>query len=311
MFASGLPNEWFKLCLGLLIMAAAPFFGRRLAQVVDPRSADAAAHRAQKAQHKAQQKYIAENREQIGFQYFKSTFLFAGHIAAADGTVCDSEKRLFDDFCARLQLDKAQIDAAQDYFHQGHNPDFSRTAAIDEFISQCGMVPSLCESFLQMQFAFVEASGTVIAAELGIIEMLSKRLQAESIYADALEEYRQSAALHAHASAKQRQQARQRDRDKQRFQAEKAKIEGKSNKQQGATLNPAQRELRLAFAILGLQPTKDKTAIKRAYRLQIKRHHPDYLLANGYPESLLAEATARSVKINQAYRLLKDRLKFR
>ncbi len=300
-------------------MVAAPLFGRRLAQVVDPRSADAAAHRRRKAQRKARQKYIAENRQQIGFQYFKSTFLFAGHIAAADGTVCDSEKRLFDDFCARLQLDKAQIDAAQDYFQQGHSPDFSPTAAIDEFVSQCGMVPSLCESFLQMQFAFVEASGTVVAAEWGIVEMLSKRLRAESIYADALEEYRQSAALHAHARARARQQTHKRERDKQRFQAEKTKIEGENNNQQSKnqrdqqreTLTPAQRELRLAFAVLGLPPTRDKTAIKRAYRLQIKRHHPDYLLANGYPESLLAEATARSVKINQAYRLLKDRLKFR
>lgn len=300
---AGLPNNWIQLILGTVLIISANWLGRHLTLLIDPRVAEAKAYHNRKAIDKAKKKYITENREQIGFQYFKSTFLFAGHIAAADGTICDNEKRLFDDFCSRLKLDKAQIEAAQDYFNQGCNQQFDATSAINEFIQACGDIPALCESFLQMQFSFVEASNTVIAAELHVIEALSKRLHAETTYAHALEAYRHSAVLHAENVAKKRMEQRKRERDKQRFEAEKHR--------QTAHLSPAQRELQLAFSILGIKPTKDKATIKRAYRTQIKRHHPDYLLANGYPESLLTEATERSVKINKAYRLLKNKLKFR
>lgn len=287
-------------------MLASPFAGHYLNDWLVPRSAEAVKRRENRKKNKKRAQYIVENREKIGFQYFKSTFLFAGHVAAADGTVCDNEMRLFDDFCAKLQLDKAQIQAAQAYFDQGRSQYFDAPAAMNVFVEQCGDIPPLCESFLQMQFAFVEASGTVIAPELQVIETLSERLNMHTVYAAALEEYRQSAALHAEKLAKQRLEANKRARDQRRFEAEK-----RQQQTQDAHLTPAQRELRLAFAILGLQPTKDTAAIKRAYRAQIKRHHPDYLLANGYPEALLEEATARSVKINQAYKLLKDKLKFK
>lgn len=303
MAISGFPESWIKLLFGGVLMLSSRWCGQCLDALLVPHSTELLQHRANKAKTKERNRYIAENREQIGFQYFKSTFLFAGCIAAADGSVCDNEKRLFDTFCSKLQLDKVQIVAALDYFNQGRNPYFDREAAIQDFVLQCGDIEALCESFLQMQFDFIEASGTVVAAELAVIERLSEKLQAQCIYANELEAYRQSAALHAEAVSKQRMESRKRERDKQRFEAEQ--------RQKDNQLTPAQRKLRLAFAILGIQPTKDRRAIKRAYRTQIKRHHPDYLLANGYPESLLQEATERSVKINQAYRLLKETLQFR
>lgn len=300
---SGLPNDWLKLLLGVALMLISPFCDKFLEKLLTPGLAEAEAHRENKAKRKARSKYIAQNREQIGFQYFKSTFLFAGHIAAADGTVCDNEMRLFDDFCLKLRLDNAQIQAAKDYFNQGRSPQFNATEAMNAFVAQCGDIEPLCESFLQMQFAFVEASGMVVGAEFKAIKTLSQRLNAQHVYADALEAFQQSAALHAEKIAKQRIEDNKRERDKRRFKAEQQR--------QAEKLTPAQRELRLAFAVLGLPPTKNISHIKRAYRSQIKRHHPDYLLANGYPEALLQEATERSVKINQAYRLLKNKLQFK
>lgn len=306
-------NNWVKVLLGLFILAISPIAGNYLFRLADPKIIESEKYHAEKRARKAAEKFRQDNREQLGFEYFKATFLFAGHIAHADGEVCDNEIRLFDDFCSRLQLDNAQIDAAKDYFNQGRSPLFKRQAALKVFANACGEVEVLCENFLQTQFSFAEASGRVTLAELCILEHISQRLNAGEVYRHLLQEYRNEAEQYAEILTKQRIDQQKRQRDRQREAEAKARIEAEAKERQTdklAKLSPAQREAYLAFAVLGIKPTKDKAIIKRAYREQIKRHHPDYLLAQGYPEALLQEATERSVKINRAYRLLKTRYRF-
>lgn len=310
MFVSGaFTKDWVKMSLGFSLLAIAPFVGRWLMHRADPKIAEAERYHAEKRAKKAAEKYRQNHQEQIGFVYFKATFLFAGHIAHADGVVCDNERQAFEDICQRLQLDKAQVEAAQDYFNQGRNPQFDVMATLNEFVASCGDIDALRENFIQTQFAFAQASGQVVFTELRILEVLSSRLNARDVYQSLLEEYRLMATEHAETLAQQKINDLKRQRDKKRIEAEKARIE-QEEQEKLARLTPAQRELRLAFATLGIKATKDKATIKRAYREQIKRHHPDYLLSQGYPEALLQEATERSVKINQAYKLLKNTLNF-
>lgn len=242
-------------------------------------------------------------REAIGFQYFKSTFLFAGHISAADGEVCANEYQLLDQLFDRLRLDKSQITAATDYFNQGRSPHFDSQAAMQEFSQVCGDITGLCDSFLETQFSFIEASGKVVMAELHIIEKLSNRLNCHERFNHLLEEHRQTAYFHAEQQAQASLDEKKRARDKKRFEAEQARLDKK--------LSANERKIQLALAVLDLPKQASISDIKRAYRRQIKLHHPDQLLANGYPESLLNEATARSAKINQAYKVLKKHYGFR
>lgn len=60
------------------------------------------------------------------------------------------------------------------------------------------------------------------------------------------------------------------------------------------------------LALLGLGPGASDDDIRRAYRRKVKELHPDRLQAQGLPEAMLKQATARMAAINAAYsRLIK------
>ncbi len=293
---------WF-VYLGLAIFLASPFLGAWLTKCLHPHVAATETRRKARMKAKAKRRFAAANRQQIAFHYLKATFSLAGYVAAADGHVCQHEKQVLEGRFYYLRLDNAQIQVAMDYFKQGQSPDFDVATTVNTFIHWCGHAPELCLSLLTTQFAFVEADSRVDVAELRAVSYIARRLGLEKRFQNLLESYRLKIEKAARESAREKVNEQQRRRDKQRFQTEKERLHEK--------LSPEERELRLALALLGLPPDAGITDIKRAYRQQIKRHHPDTLLANGYPEELLAEATRQSAEINRAYRLLKKHYRFR
>jgi len=64
-----------------------------------------------------------------------------------------------------------------------------------------------------------------------------------------------------------------------------------------------------ALRLLGIRADSDPLAIKRAYRRQLSRHHPDKHVGAG-PARLHA-ATARTHELHEAYRLVRERHGFR
>ncbi|MPV86103.1 DnaJ domain-containing protein [Ostreibacterium oceani] len=294
---------WLLFCLGL--GASAHWLSDWIVGQLETQR-DSPILQKKQAQLKANQRQRERrlySQQDIGFYYFKSTFLFAGHIAASDGEICQHEQAHLDDIMARLQLDRPRIDAATRYFHEGAAADFDTNAAIETFIEYCEMTPALCDAFLETQFSFAYASQNTQFPEYHILKLLSQRLGFQDKYQHLLDEFRLGAFTAANAAAEKRAEAHRRERDKRRFEAEKARLDKQ--------LTPKARRLKLALAILGLDDSATPTQIKRAYREQIKRHHPDNLIASGYPADLLTEATQRSVDINRAYDLLKKHYQFR
>lgn len=55
------------------------------------------------------------------------------------------------------------------------------------------------------------------------------------------------------------------------------------------------------YAVLGIEPSADDQAVKRAYRLLVKEHHPDALVAQGMPKEFIDQATEKLTAINRAY----------
>lgn len=55
------------------------------------------------------------------------------------------------------------------------------------------------------------------------------------------------------------------------------------------------------FAILGVEPGIAPEALKAAYRLLVRLHHPDALMGRGVPLSLVRIGEARMAAINAAY----------
>lgn len=62
---------------------------------------------------------------------------------------------------------------------------------------------------------------------------------------------------------------------------------------------------RRALEALGLEPGADTAAVRRAYRRQISRHHPDRALARGADEAEVRRAAATTRRLRQAYEALR------
>ena len=61
-----------------------------------------------------------------------------------------------------------------------------------------------------------------------------------------------------------------------------------------------------AYRILGVNPSDDDKAIKRAYRKRMSEHHPDKLISKGLPKQALDIAKSKAQDIQAAYELVKQ-----
>ena len=59
------------------------------------------------------------------------------------------------------------------------------------------------------------------------------------------------------------------------------------------------------FDILGCDSSATNDELRRAYRAQAKKHHPDLLRAQGLPEEMVKRATEQMMRINGAWEEIK------
>ena len=59
------------------------------------------------------------------------------------------------------------------------------------------------------------------------------------------------------------------------------------------------------YDILGCDSSATNDELRRAYRAQAKKHHPDLLRAQGLPEEMVARATEQMARINNAWEEIK------
>ena len=61
-----------------------------------------------------------------------------------------------------------------------------------------------------------------------------------------------------------------------------------------------------AYKILGVNKNDDMSMIKKAYRMLVRKYHPDIIKSQGKDEAYMKEATAKTQEINQAYEMIKE-----
>jgi DnaJ like chaperone protein len=58
--------------------------------------------------------------------------------------------------------------------------------------------------------------------------------------------------------------------------------------------------------VLQLEATATDTEVVQAYRRQMSRNHPDKLVANGLPPSMMEIAKEKTQRIREAYEVIRD-----
>ena len=214
--------------------------------------------------------------------FFHTTFAVMGNIAKAAGRVSEQQIRIASLFMDRMQLQGDLRQAAQSSFRQGKAADFPLSDELSAFRRACHGRLDLLRVFLeiQMQAAFANGSltGQQRARLLEVAELLGfSRWELEQFLAMA----------EAEASFGQRHQ---------QWREQSA----------GGSAVPPRDRLKDAYTLLGVAADASDNEVKKAYRKQMNKHHPDKLASQGLPPEMMKMAKEKAQEIQQAWELIKQ-----
>lgn len=210
--------------------------------------------------------------------FFETTFMVMGHVAKSDGRVTEQEIDAARTAMQRFALGEADRRRAIDLYTQGKSAGFPLEQTLERLRSLAGGAPDLCRLFVQIQLeAALQGNG------LGD--------QPRAVLQRMCRVFGISALEFASLEAMLRMRARG---------------EGYGRQSQGSS-NGARAEARLAdaYEVLGVPASTADAEVTRAFRRLMSQNHPDKLVAQGLPESMVAAAHERTQRILEAYDIVK------
>jgi len=211
--------------------------------------------------------------------FFEATFQVMGHVAKSDGRVSEQEidaaRRAMD----RFSLNDADRRRAAELFTAGKRPDFPLEGTLERLRWLAGDHPDLCRLFVQIQLETALNGDGLGDGPRRVFQRMCRTLEVSPFEFAALE-----------AMVRMRSGA------------------GGYGPGPGANA-PRQSAQRLAdaYEVLGVPSTATDAEVTRAYRRLMSQNHPDKLVAQGLPESMIAAAHERTQRILEAYEVVKQR----
>ena len=221
--------------------------------------------------------------------FLHATFAVMGHIAKAAGRVSEQQIRVASQFMDRMELQGGLRREAQDSFRQGKEADFPLHDTLSSFRHACRGQVDLLRVFMEMQLQAAFADGALQGEQrhrlLEVAELLGfSRWELEQLLAMAEAEF--SFARHRRQQGGQRQHG---------------SAHGAHARQE-----PSRDRLQDAYTLLGVASDASDSEVKRAYRKQMNKHHPDKLAAQGLPPEMQKMAKEKAQEIQQAWELIKQ-----
>ncbi|MFC3852476.1 co-chaperone DjlA [Salinispirillum marinum] len=209
---------------------------------------------------------------QVHSRYFEATFQFMGHMAKAKGRVDEADIEFARGVMARIGLSTAQRERAIALFNVGKSTDFDRQGELEALSRWLAPHPSLVMLFMETLVQAAYASGPLAATERLLLQRVCDALSVNRI---------QFEYIHRRVLAQRAWQAQQR--------------------QQGKTGGMTGLSLKEAYDVLGVNADADDKTVKTAYRRLMSQHHPDKMMAQGLPDSMLKLAKEKVQTIQAAY----------
>lgn len=210
------------------------------------------------------------NRSSIQQLFFEAVFTTMGHIAKADGHISEEEIRMARQMMNELRLGQEQKKKAQEYFQAGKNPDFDLEKILSQLQNACRFNPELLKLFIDIEYRAAQAGG-LSELKLQTLDIIFRRLG----FAPLREQYR----YYEQQSQNYRRQS------------------SSNSRSSGGRADSLQH----AYAVLEVAASSNQQEVKKAYRRMISRNHPDKLIAQGLPESMIKLANDKTQQITRAY----------
>ena len=212
--------------------------------------------------------------------FFEATFQVMGHVAKSDGRVSEREIDAARVAMQRFSLSDADRLRAIELFTAGKSPDFLLEAMLQRLSWLMGEQSSLARLFVQIQLeAAIDGDGLGDRTR-GVFVRICQGLGISAFEFASLE-----AMLRMHRGGSRQRQS--------------------SGGQGGAGATTASR-LADAYEVLGINASASDAEVRRAFRRLVSKNHPDKLVAQGLPESMIAAAHERTQRILEAYETIKN-----
>ncbi|HEX7373802.1 MAG TPA: co-chaperone DjlA [Steroidobacteraceae bacterium] len=225
----------------------------------------------------ARQGAAAASPAELRRAFFQATFQVMGHVAKADGRVSEQEIDAARSTMTRFALTENDRRRAMDLFTDGKRADFPLENALRRLRVLAGGQPELCRMFVQIQLEAALHGNGLNPASRAVFGRICGVLGVSALEFASLE-----------AMARMR-----------------GYNSGGSSAPGGG---PARGHSALAdaYEVLGVASSASDADVTLAYRRLMSQHHPDKLVAQGLPESMVAAAHERTQRILEAYETVKN-----
>ncbi|SIR50277.1 DnaJ like chaperone protein [Aeromonas sp. RU39B] len=221
--------------------------------------------------------------------FFHATFSVMGHIAKASGQVTESEILVATNLMDRMNLTGELRNRAQASFREGKSADFPLRQTLSQFREACMGQRDILRFFLEVQLQAAFADGHVPPEERRILETIAEelgfsRFELERILTMA------EAQMNFYRTGQGG---------------------GYRGQQQGwggqqASREPPRDRLKDAYQLLGVAESDSDQDVKKAYRKEMAKHHPDKLAAKGLPPEMMEMAKQKAQEIQSAWEMIRE-----
>ncbi len=219
----------------------------------------------------------ADNMPLAQHPFFATVFTTMGLLAKADGRISEQEIAGAERAMTELGLNGAARAEAIALFQRGAAADFQLEPQLALFLQHSLFQSELKQMLLEYLVAFALADNELHAAERDILQRVAMLLGFNSAQFVQLLDMLQA---------------------QQRFHRQG------EHSQSGRYSGRATDELSDAYRALGVVATASDSEVKTAYRRLMSQHHPDKLIAQGVPESMIKIATEKAQEIQAAYEII-------
>jgi len=203
--------------------------------------------------------------------FFRATFQVMGHVAKADGRVTAREIDAARDAMRRFSLREADVRRAIEFFNQGKAQDFPLEDVLGELRAGTGGRADLRRLFVQIQLEAALLGGGLSAPSRAVFARMCAALGVSAIEFAALE----------------------------------AMLRMRGPAGAAGSAGPTAERVSDAYQVLGVRPDAADADVTLAYRRLMSQNHPDKLVANGLPQSMIEAAHERTRRILDAYELVR------
>jgi DnaJ like chaperone protein len=219
--------------------------------------------------------------------FFEATFQVMGHVAKSDGRVTEQEIDAAREAMRRFALSESDRRRAIELFTAGKSPEFPLEGTLERLRWLTGDQSDLCRLFVQIQLeAALHGNGLGDRART-IFLRICRTLGISPLEFASLE-----AMLRMHRGA-------------YGGYGPRGGANGNNGRSSHDGATPSAK-LADAYDVIGVKATAKDAEVTRAFRKLMSQNHPDKLVAQGLPESMVAAAHERTQRILEAYETIKS-----